>query len=263
MFFYLSKILDLTFAPLSWVIALLVLLLLRPSWSAQKRAFVIVPLIAMLYGLSIEPVSNRLIRSLETPMNITYKESGPPYDAVVLLGGLVDTKPTTSSHTTSYSDNSERLLRTFEILREGRAKNVIISSGEADDSGVNEAYELSKQLVKWGIAKERILIEGKSRNTRENAVFSTALAHEQGLTRLLIVTSAFHMTRARGCFLAAGVDADVLAADYRSFDPGQFEPSLLPRAGHFHQSTWVLREWAGRLVYRLRGYTSEIVAPTL
>jgi uncharacterized SAM-binding protein YcdF (DUF218 family) len=242
---------------------LLVLSLVRPKWTTSRKSLCVGLAIALLYGLSTQAVSNRLIRSLEEPFAKTYKADGPAYDAVVLLGGLVDTFPSASAHVPAYNDNVERLLVTFDLLREGRAKQVILSSGDADGSGVNEAEELSKQLVRWGVAPDRILIEGKSRNTQENAAFTKELAHQKGIKRVVVVTSAFHMGRARGCFNAAGMEADILPADYKSFDPAQFGNGLQPRAHFFHQSTWAIREWAGRAVYHVRGYTSDTVAPSL
>jgi uncharacterized SAM-binding protein YcdF (DUF218 family) len=262
-FFILSKVLDHAFAPLTWIFVLLLLTVVRPKWTARSKTLCVAFACTLLYVLSTQAVSNRLVRSLEEPFANTYKADSPPYDAVVLLGGLVDSFPSASAHVPAYNDNVERLLVSFELLREGRAKQVILSSGDADGSGVNEADELSKQLVRWGIAHERILIEGKSRNTQENAAFTKELAHQKGIKRVVLVTSAFHMARARGCFNAAGMEADVLPADYKSFDPAQFGNGFQPRANFFHQSTWAIREWAGRAIYRVRGYTSDTVAPSL
>jgi uncharacterized SAM-binding protein YcdF (DUF218 family) len=262
-FFVLSKILDLAFAPLTWVFVLLVAVLVRPRWSTRTRTLVLGFCTLFLYTLSIQPISNRLVGSLERPLVSTYKSEGPAYDAVVLLGGLVETNAMASAHVPAYHDSVERLLTTFDLLREGRAKLAILSGGEADGSGINEAEELAKQLERWGIAKERLVIENKARNTYENATMTKELAQARGLKRIVVVTSAFHMARAHGCFNAAGLEADTLSVDFRSFEPSRFEASYQPRANFFHQSTWALREWAGRAIYRARGYSSDTVAPSL
>lgn len=263
MFFVLSKILDHVFAPLSWILLLLLCTLLRPKWSARTRTICLTTSVILLYALSTQAIANRLVRSLEEPFTATYKADGPPYDAVVLLGGLVETYASASAHVPSYNENVERLLVTYDLLREGKAKQAIISSGEADGSGINEAEELTKQLVHWGIARDRILVEGKSRNTQENAALTKELAAARGMKRVVVVTSAFHMGRAHGCFNAAGLEADVLPVDFKSFDTAQFGNGLQPRSSFFHQSTWAIREWAGRFIYRVRGYTSDTVAPSL
>jgi uncharacterized SAM-binding protein YcdF (DUF218 family) len=71
---------------------------------------------------------------------------------------------------------------------------------------------------------------------------------------VLVVTSAFHVPRAAGCFRAAGVEADFLPVDYRIRDPGE-DQHWLPRAEYLTQTSRALRELLGRLVYRVLGYT--------
>jgi hypothetical protein len=63
------------------------------------------------------------------------------------------------------------------------------------------------------------------------------------------------MPRAAGCFKKVGLTFDTLAVDFRSgAAPDGAEP-FLPRAGSLATSTDVLRELAGRVVYRARGYS--------
>jgi uncharacterized SAM-binding protein YcdF (DUF218 family) len=94
--------------------------------------------------------------------------------------------------------------------------------------------------------------EGASRNTHENAVECAKIARERGWTRLLLVTSARHMKRAAGCFRAEGLAFDALPVDHRSHARGV---TLSPRSGSLDLSTDALREYAGRIVYRVRGYS--------
>jgi uncharacterized SAM-binding protein YcdF (DUF218 family) len=95
--------------------------------------------------------------------------------------------------------------------------------------------------------------EAGSRNTRENAVESARVAAARGWRRLLLVTSAQHVPRALGCFRAVGLEPDVLPVDREAGDAKG--ASWLPRAYALSRSSDVLRELAGRLVYRLAGYT--------
>jgi len=115
---------------------------------------------------------------------------------------------------------------------------------------------LARQLESWGIAPDRLIIEDRSRNTRENAVESARILRERGWPRALLVTSAFHMPRALGCFRAVGLDVDTLAVDLRSDNTPKTLADLLPRTKSLHTSAAALRELAGRVIYRLRGYTA-------
>jgi len=161
----------------------------------------------------------------------------------------------TASHgVPSYNDNVERLLVSYDLLRTGRAKHVIVSGGYAGSGDrVNEARVLGRQLEDWGIARDRIVLEPRARNTHENAVESTTLVKQRGYRTLLLVTSAYHMPRALDCFRAVGVHVDALPVDFRA-SGSECPREWLPRAGHLETSEAVLRETFGRWVYRVRGY---------
>ena len=76
----------------------------------------------------------------------------------------------------------------------------------------------------------------------------------RGFHTVLIVTSAFHMPRAHGCFRAVGLEVDTLPVDFRSF-AAPYRGEWIPRAKHLEESTEAIREWFGRFIYRVRGYS--------
>jgi uncharacterized SAM-binding protein YcdF (DUF218 family) len=252
-FLVLSKVLDWLLAPLSWALLLLVgavLLRRRPrlAWALAALAA------AVLVVFSAEPVTNRLDRLVERGAVSTYRPE-IVYDAVVVLGGMVDTAATRASGELELDARVERLLRAWELVRAGKARAVLVSGGTLDPQrgDVPEADRLAAKLVAWGLPTSQIVVEGSSRNTRENAIESSRIAAARGWHTLLLVTSAAHVPRALGCFRAVGLEPDTLPVDHRAGD-GQGE-SWLPRASALARSTDALRELAGRLVYRIAGYT--------
>ncbi|CAN5333385.1 YdcF family protein [soil metagenome] len=254
MFFVLSKTLDLLVAPITWIIVLALLgVPFRkrelPRW--RRFAPAAAALVAVIF--SSEVVSNALFRSLEAPPIKTVKP-GVTYDVVVLLGGVIDERASQTYGERSYNDSVERLTTTYDLLREARARFAIVSGASEPREGIDvvEAVALRDQLVAWGIASDRVIVEDKAKNTRDNAVESARIIHERGFTTIVIVTSAFHMPRALGCFRAVGLDVDTLPVDYRGHERWN---SWLPRARFLDDSTIALREWTGRGVYRLRGYS--------
>lgn len=246
MFFFLSKTLDVLLTPLGWAIALSVLALL---W--RKRSL-FVAAAAMLIIFSLEPVANGLARFVEKSARDMPRPTTPVYDAVIVLGGLVNGRAEMSAGQASYNDNVERLLAAFEMLRGGRARFAILSGGPIDPprDALIEGEVLKAQLIAWGIAPERLLVEGRSKNTRENAVETARLVHEKNFSSLVLVTSAFHMPRALDCFSAAGLSPEPWPVDFRAFDSERYPPHWLPRAEYLVQSTDALRELFGRAVYR-------------
>ena len=253
MFFLLSKLLDVFLSPVSWVLALVV-----ASAFVQNRRVargLAIGGVVVLYVFSTGCVASRLERGLEAPPVRTARD-GATYDVVIVLGGLVDDSATSAWGVPAYNENIERLLVAYDLLRTDRARYAILSSGVGHlGNGTPEADVLVEQLASWGIARERLIAERTSRNTRENAVESKRLVVERGFRDVVMITSAFHMPRALGCFSKIGLPVDALPVDFRSGSSDLSPQELLPRAGNLHTSAHVLHERAGRLIYRLRGYT--------
>jgi len=247
-FYVLSKTLDFFLTPMAWAFALVVLGLVKKRFARTGPVAALV----VLYVFSLDPVSNVLLRIVEGRGAQTVQD-GVTYDAVILLGGVVDHRPSATAPRPSYNDNVERLLVTFDLLRENRARYAIVTGGKAfADDPIVEARVLADQLVAWGIPRERLLVEERARNTRENAVFTQRVARERGLRSLVVVTSAFHMSRALATFREVNLDVRALPVDYRSYTTGPV--NLLPNAQALAESTHTLRELFGQLVYRVVGY---------
>jgi uncharacterized SAM-binding protein YcdF (DUF218 family) len=251
-FFFLSKTIDTLLSPLSWAAILIAIGLAWQKPPARRQWYAVVGL-GVLLLFSFEPFANALDRALERRAARTYRPE-VTYDAVILLGGLVDRAEETDPP--AYNDNVERLLVTYDLLRTGRARHAILSGGVIDPAvpSLVEANVLAHQLVDWGIASDRLAIEPNARNTRQNAVESKRIAGDRGWQTLLVVTSAFHMPRALGCFRAVGLAVDALPVDYRAYDPAHVSGSWLPRAAFLERSTMVVREWFGHGIYWLQGY---------
>lgn len=257
MFFYLSKRLDVLLSPFTWALVLIVLAVpwrrrsLR-TWK-RKRVFGAVG-IAILVVFALQPVSEAMMRATERVPS-TYRPD-VVYDAVVLLGGVTDELVQSQTGQPAYNDNVERLVMTYRLLREDHARIAIVS-GAAIDPGLakwGEAKVLAEQLVEWGIAPERVVVEDKARNTRENAVYSAEIVRQRGAKTVLVVTSAFHVPRSLDTFRAVDLPVDVLAVDFRAPPRGGREVELLPRAGELALSSRAFRELLGRVVYRVVGF---------
>ncbi len=251
MFFLFSKLLDVLLSPYTWALLLVVASVpwrvrLRSPRDARRRRLCGALGVGILLLAAMPPVGNALLWNLERSATPTYDDA-VTYDAVILLGGVVEERAMKSSGQIAFNDNVERLIVTHRLVRDGKARVVIVSglSPEAD--------VLAQQLEDWGLPKERIVLETRARNTRENAVFSQQIARDRGYARVLVVTSAFHMRRAAECFAAVGMKVDTMSVDYRASDSVPFG-EWLPRAGSLALTSMVIREMAGRWIYRVQGY---------
>jgi uncharacterized SAM-binding protein YcdF (DUF218 family) len=104
------------------------------------------------------------------------------------------------------------------------------------------------------VPPEKIVVEGRSRNTRENAEYSAEVVRAHGWKRLVLVTSAAHMQRALACFHAVGLTPDTLPVDFQAPPRHTYVTGWIPRARALNRSDETLRELAGRVIYRLLGY---------
>ena len=112
-------------------------------------------------------------------------------------------------------------------------------------------------LADLGVPPEAILLEGRSRNTRENALYTAEILSAEGIDRVLLVTSALHMPRALATFRAAGIDAEPAPTDFEVMPEPAHLMRWLPDAEALSDSTRALKEYVGWWVYRWRGWAES------
>lgn len=212
----------------------------------------------LLVVFAIPATANRLMFALEAPVEPVMKD-GETYDAVIMLSGMVEPATTADRGEPQFDDAAERLMTTFDLLRTNRARFAILSGtswGEGRYGLPSESRVLASQLVRWGIDPSRIVTDDVSRNTHQNALESVGIARAHGWNHDVLVTSAAHMKRARGCFAKLGLDVDTRAVDFVAYDPAKHEhQGWIPHSEVLHQSVGAIHEYVGRLAYRLRGWT--------
>ena len=104
-----------------------------------------------------------------------------------------------------------RLDRAVEYLKENPNTIVIVSGGQGPDEIISEAAGMRQYLMDAGIEEERILLEDKSTNTRENLAFSAEFLDKEN-SRTVIVTNNFHVFRAVKIAEKQGYQAEGLSA---------------------------------------------------
>ena len=247
MFFYFSKLAQLFLWPLNISILLGIMLLMTAS-QKRTRAFAAM-LLLVLIPPSLPVVARELMAPLENYYEIKPVGDYPTADAIVLLGGTTKASPDPSLPPEEIGGT--RVITAARLYHAGRARKVLTSSGmgylRSDGSWRTEAEDMADLLVELGVPREAILLERDSRNTEENAVFSLKLLNPEGVTSLLLVTSAHHIPRARAWFLkkGAGIEVHPVGAGrtvrVRSLRLGDF----LPSAYALEQSTSALKEYLG------------------
>ncbi len=105
----------------------------------------------------------------------------------------------------------------------------------------------------FNLPRSRIGFDDRSRNTYENAVESAKALHPQPGQKWILVTSAFHMPRAKALFEAQGFEVLAWPVDFRTngFE-GWWRP--FPRASEgLRRLDVAAKEWVGIAMARLTG----------
>ena len=117
---------------------------------------------------------------------------------------------------------------------------------------------MAEFLVETGIPQGRITLEGRSRNTYENAVFSYEEARPKPEETWILVTTAWHMPRAVGCFRRAGWHITPFPVDFRTAGYPIFSSEISLAEGLL-LTTVALKEWVGLVAYRAIGRTGALL----
>ncbi|GAB3865656.1 YdcF family protein [Hymenobacter segetis] len=250
-FFLLSKVLDFVLLPTVWlVVFLIVALVARPP---RQRRWLLAALALTL--LSTNPfLVNELLLAWEQPP-VALATLPRHADAAVLLTGITNVNK--SPHDRVYlGPGADRLTSALWLYRAGRVRRIIVSggSGAVQAKAHTEADDLTTLLRLAGVPNSAIIREEKSRNTRENALFTKQLLTPEQDT-LILVTSAFHQRRAMGCFAKVGLHPISFPAGYRSADRRLSPDSwLVPSAEAMVNFSLLVHEVTGWLTYKVLGY---------
>lgn len=213
--------------------------------------------VAIAYVLSIRPVSEALLRPLETAYPpLTVEHGGIPADAeaiVVLSGGQLAASPALGGDSALGDSSLRRISYAARLAR--RAPDLpVYTTGDLPLPGGRPTGALMAERLSggFGIAAERITAETGAPNTAAHAPQLKPLLGER--RRVVLVTTAWHMPRAMGVFRAHGYDPIAAPTDYRT-DPGRpFHPlDLLPSADSLGDSADAFHEYLGMAWYTLRG----------
>ena len=113
-------------------------------------------------------------------------------------------------------------------------------------------------FINFGVGEDRLVLEGASRNTAENASFTRDVLGE-GEGNLVLVTSAFHMPRSVGIFRQQGIEVVPWPTDYRSAGNQGFGIDIANLNQNLETATVAMREWIGLLAYHWTGRSTELV----
>jgi len=259
LFFVLSKTLGTMLLPSNFLIGigLVGVILLASRWAALGRRLMLASIVLLII-CGFSPLGGWVLYPLEQRFPPWDASHGAP-DGILVLGGAIAPERSEARGLAVFTDSADRIIATAELAHRYPNARIVFSGGSASliSGDAREADYAGAVFESLGVAKERLTIERRSRNTLENAEFSKALVAPKSGERWLLVTSAFHMPRAVGLFRKAGFKVEPYPVDWRTggrADLWRFGTNLDRGLARLDVA---VREWIGLVAYRVTGNTGE------
>ncbi len=213
--------------------------------------------LAVLYFSSLGVTADLLISYLEKPYQQIPLKKIKNANTIMVLGGIREL--TNNSQGVIEWKDPDRFFAGIKLYKKGNSKRIIFSDGYSPFYGKNisEGEANKKYAISMGIPLNSILISGKANNTLQEAQELRKLFNKKNFlsNKIILVTSAFHMKRAKTLFEREGFKVFEFPVDFKtkcstkriiySFN------CLLPTADSLKNSSDAIREIVGRIVYKV------------
>ena len=205
--------------------------------------------IGVLYILATPIFSNnffKLVEGNEYRKPISAIDSA---DAIVVLSGILGINEVGDSTYIEWGD-PDRFFGGMALFKADKAQKLVFTGGKMpwDKAKKTEGEVLKEYAISNGIPSEKIFVTKDVENTADEAVAVIELISPS--KRIILVTSAYHMYRAKRLFEKQGFEVIPFKVDYKS-DRNK-EVTILdffPSAENLKITETGIREIVGRLFY--------------
>jgi uncharacterized SAM-binding protein YcdF (DUF218 family) len=240
---YLHKILPIFVLPIMLVIIVILIGLIK-----NKKELIYIAL-GVLYIISTPIFSNnffKIVEGIEYRKPISAIDSA---DAIVVLCGMLEINEVGDSTYVEWGD-PDRFFGGIALFKAGKAKKLIFTGGKMpwDKAKKTEGAVLKEYAISNGIPFEKIFVTKDVENTADEATAVKELISPS--KRIILVTSAYHMYRAKMLFKKEGLHVIPYKVDYKvAHSLKNTIMDCLPDAESLKQTETGIRELMGRLIY--------------
>lgn len=242
--------------PMTWFLALFFAGLYRLLKLGRGKKTLLASAVLMM--LLTSPLLGNLAIRLWEPDTYSLDSISQPYEVGILLSGATRGLDRVANRPL-YGAGVDRVLQTIQLYKQGKIKHILLTggSGSVEYPEQKESFWIVKVLQDAGIPDSAVIVEGESRNTRENALLSAKVISKNPILqgKTLLITSAFHMRRAEACFTKVGIKFDTFPVDsgksLLTMNPYRI---LVPDANGILLWDQLIRECTGIFAYYLMGY---------
>lgn len=252
LFFFISKFLPLLIMPLGLSIFSLAFFL----YSKSKQSLYLSLFLLVVFSNGIS--SGLLWQMIESPWKRLTPDQVSESDAIVVLSGGGRRLSSKGSKIIEWND-PDRFLAGLNLIKNEKSSKLIFTGGinPYNKSLPPEGSLYKEEAIKLGIQKESIYVTFPVKNTLEEVLEIKKLLKKiskKEKQKILLVTSAYHMHRAKSIFIKYGFDVEAYPVDFRSeeinaeYIKNPF--NWIPSSSHLHSNSSALREILGRMYYK-------------
>lgn len=242
---YLQKILPVLLSPI-FVFSVLVMI---GTWKRYRKLCYLS--LAGLWLLATPAVSNTLFRFVEEYSVIRNITNIPNADAIVVLSGMLTDSPGEDGIEKEWAD-PDRFFAGLQLFKAGKSNRLIFTRGKMPWAVTKESEGdiLRHAAIESGIPKKSILLTAEVANTKQEAAAVRKLIGNSA-DQIILVTSAFHMPRAKTLFEREGMRVVAYPVDFQVSLQQTTVMDFLPNARSLYLSDIAIRELIGRVYYKL------------
>ena len=198
-------------------------------------------------------VTDLLWKLVEYPWQRIDEINAPTADAIIVLSGGGRSKAPGKANVYEWED-PDRFFAGISLFRKGKAPRLFFTGGTPYGMESKDEGTLYKEnAINMGIPPDAISTTDKVFNTAQEAIeIRRNLNQMNSSSKILLVTSAFHMKRAKKLFERQGFLVYPFPVDFKSSKISRWQSPYqwIPNSGSLNRSSRALRELLGRIIYR-------------
>lgn len=202
-------------------------------------------------------VPARLLAELERPYDPLTRPWPTRADAVVMLGGTHSYTARSPLHF-GVGEAADRILLAIELSKSTGANALVLGGNFYEVSEVRrpDSEMLSDWIKAWHLPAGTVYPLGMCSDTRVESERAIRLAREKKWTKVILVTSGYHLRRAEALFRKQGMTVIPAGAEFLGLD--SLDPKdawhAVPTVRGFELMRFWTHEQVGLIYYRLRGW---------
>ena len=203
----------------------------------------------LFYVISTPIFSNFIMKQVEGEYEFENFENLKKVDAIVVLSGMMRINEFKNDYKIEWGD-ADRFFKGIELYNFNKSNVIVFTGGKSpyNKTKISEGDILKEYAIRFGVKEEDILITKEVLNTYDESYAVKDLIGNK--KTIILVTSAFHMSRAKSLFEKQGHIVIPYKVDFKN--PPKFSwhfIDFIASSQGLRKTEIALREILGRFYY--------------